>query len=87
MRLTKREARARMQLIQEWHMNKAKQRNLDKNVRECGLSYVKVYRARRAMREADSAVNRAITALQVMASTTLRQFTEAIQRIVEGVRA
>lgn len=87
MRLTKREARARMQLIQEWHMSKAQQHNMDRNVKLYGLSYADVLRKKRAIREADAAVQAKITALQTAASATLRQFTEAIQRIVEGVRA
>ena len=87
MRLTKREARARMQLIQEWHMNKAQQHNLDRNVKLYGLSYADVLRKKRAIREADAAIQAKITALQTAASYTLQQLTKALQRIIEGVRA
>ena len=38
-----------MQLIQEWHMNKAQQKNMDKNVKECCLSYVRVYKVRKTL--------------------------------------
>lgn len=47
MKLTKKEAKARKKLFQEWHMNKRQQRNVDRKVKLFCLTYGYVLRKKR----------------------------------------
>ena len=84
--MTKRESRARMKLIQEWHMNKTQQKNMDRNVKLFRMSYVRVYeikRARRAADEALAAAGKALVAVTSAAGIAAARFAEILQRIAK----
>lgn len=79
------ESRARMQIIQEQHMDKDAQRGLDQMQRRTGVSYVKILKAFRAVDRIKSAILSVTKQLAAALAPAICNLTVAARKWMEEV--
>lgn len=83
MKRRNRESRARMQIIQEQHMDKDAQRKLDRTKRRTGASYVKILQMFRTVDRVKAAILSLSRQLASALIPAFRNLTAATRRCME----